>query len=182
MDDVRAILQQSHDEGNHIDFVVIDQLLPMVKRKLSASGGGIDPGQQRMVMSGIVDEAIVLASENQMATSIMLIHQSVAEVKKRQAVQKPRQGESLENRSFDDWLSYCLALGTQDDNRCAWCVATKARGASRGSFIVQLNEHFPRFDYEKNKWRAERQGFVLNSDSANFGQTAGYSAETSIDV
>lgn len=160
MQDVRAQLRELDMQGKHVEFVVIDQLMPMVKRAMSAGNLKIDAATQRVLMQRFVDEAIVMARPNDMATSVMIIHQSSSDVKQRKAVVKPKQGESLEDRAFDNWLTYCLAIGTQDEEQRCWCVTTKARGNPKDGCIVQLNPRLPRFDYEPGKFVADRSGFI----------------------
>lgn len=160
MADVRAQLRELDMQGKHVEFAVFDQLLPMVKRIMTAGNMKQDTGVQRMLMQKIVDDALVMCRPGDMACSAVVVHQSSSDVKKRPPVVKPKQGESQEDRAFDNWLTYCIALGTQDEERRCWCVTTKARGAARDGFIVQLNGRLPRFDYEPNKFMAERTGFV----------------------
>lgn len=172
MADIRAALRDLSNQGKHCEFVVIDQLLPMIKRHLAATNQKQDTGVQRMLMQGFVDDAIRMASPSDMATTMLIVHQSSSDVKSRPAVVKPKQGESMEDRSFDNWLTYCIAIGTQDEERRCWCNTTKARNNSRDGHIIQLNQHLPRFDYVPNKFRAERQGFVTQKLS---GQSRTYS-------
>ena len=160
MNDIRAQLRELDMQGKHVEFVVIDQLMPMVKRAMVAGNMKVDSSVQRTLMQRFVDEAIVMARPNDMATAVMVIHQSSSDVKKRKAVIRPKQGESLEDRAFDNWLTYCLALGTQDEERRCWCVTTKARNTQRDGFIVQLNAKLPRFDYEPGRFIAEKSGFI----------------------
>lgn len=167
MNDIRAQLRELDMKGQHAEFVVIDQLMPMVKRAMVAGNMKVDSSVQRTLMQRFVDEAIVMARPSDMATSVMLIHQSSSDVKKRKAVIKPKQGESLEDRAFDNWLSYCLALGTQDDERRCWFVTTKARGTGRDGYIIQLNPMLPRFDYEPGRFVADRTGFISTRVQAN---------------
>lgn len=158
VESIRSVLQEYDRRGQHIELVVLDQFIPLINRYLSGLRLKVDSSTRRMYMQVVVDQLNILAE--QLACNILLVHQSSSDVKKRPAHQKPRQGESLEDRSFDNWMPYCIVVGTHDREYRCWLTNTKAREATEIDYIVRLDGEFYRFVYEADRYRVTRSGFI----------------------
>jgi replicative DNA helicase len=169
MEDVFATLRDLERQGIHVQLVVIDQLIPMARRGMMATGQAPDQAKQRHFMQQYIDVANQNVGPTKFNTAMLIVHQAGNDTKGRPPTIKPKQGETFEDKGFDNWICYLIALGNQDEERRCWCVTTKARGIERDGFIIQLNEHFPRFDYVPNKYRAEKKCFVTNTTTVSAG-------------
>jgi len=60
-------------------------------------------------------------------TAMILLHQRTAEKNSASSAVEVKKGEAQEDKAFDNWISYCLGLGTLDKNGRFWCTKLKAR-------------------------------------------------------
>ena len=156
--DILAFLRDMDAKGKHIDLVVIDQWISMLQRYMAANN--MDPTSLRLVSQRVIDELVALSQPSRLNCSFLILHQTTATLKSAPATRKPKQGESAEDKQFDNWIPFCMALGTMDSaNRC-WIVGTKTREAAPASYIVQMNPDRYRFEYHDGRFIQRGSSFI----------------------
>jgi RecA/RadA recombinase len=159
---IETELRKLQDTNQHIEVLVVDQLLPMVDTWLLHMNKSLD--ERRVYMQLAVNQLVELARPDHLNCAIFILHQVTTDAKMRRPIARPRLGDASEDRSFDNWLHYCFELGTHDEKYRCWAVTTKAREAAVAEVIVELRGDLYRIEYKPDKFRASQDGFVSTED------------------
>lgn len=121
--------------GIHIDLVIVDQYLQMLKRWMLLSGSKSTVREESQSMS-----LEIMRAAGEASTAVILLHQKTAAEGAASSAKKVSKGEAQEDKAFDNWISYCLGLGNIDRNCCFWINKTKSRHVSGAvDCIVKLH-------------------------------------------
>jgi hypothetical protein len=159
--EIKALLREYDKKNRHISFIALNQFLPMVHRYMSAHNIPLE--SRRTVMQTFVGNLMDIGSD--MGCSFLLLHQTSTDYKNAAPIRKPKQGESAEDRSFDNWMPYCLSLGTTDEKGCCWLVNTKRRNTKGGEYIILLNGEHYRFEYHPDRFCMAGNKFIDTRDT-----------------
>ena len=155
---IEAELRKYHDRNEHVDVLVIDQLQQFVDAWLIKMNK--DPADRRIYMQSVIEQLVDLARPDRMNCAIFILHQMRTEAKVRRPIAKPRLADASEDRSFDNWVQFCIAYGTLDSKHRFWATTTKGREAPTDAVIVELRGDQYRIDYKPDKFIATAEGFV----------------------
>lgn len=157
---IRAELDALASAGEHVEVVIIDQLMSMVDIWIGANNE--DFSNRRVLMQHIVEEIRSLTGPMNCCTFIL--HQVDTKVKGASPSRRPRKGDAMEDKSFDNNMHFCIQLGTADTKGCCWLADPKARDDQERAIVVRRSPLFWRFDYTPGKYIATRDGFVAQSE------------------
>ncbi len=123
---IEAHLSDFEARGIHIDLVIVDQYLQMLKRwqVMTSSRNTVREDSQTLAM-----ECMTAAGAH--STSMILLHQKTAAEGASNSANKVKKGEAQEDKGFDNWISYCVGLGNTDKNSRFWCNKMKSRHVSK---------------------------------------------------
>ena len=145
-DEVAAQLREFDRRGTHIDFLIIDQYLPMIDRYIAARNLSVD--NRRVIMQQMVQQFMDIAQPSNLNCTILLVHQTGTAAAAKAPTNPPEIMDAAECKSFPFWMTNCLALGTLDHNNVCWITSTKARNTAKSQYAIRLNGEFNRFEYE----------------------------------
>lgn len=159
--ELRSQLKYYHDRGEHIDVVIIDQLLAMVDSWILAHNEDIN--NRRIFMQLFIEQLREMAQTSQMNCCVFILHQVRSEVKSASPSRRPKKGDAAEDRSFDNNLHFCVQLGTQDHNRRCWLASPKAREDDEQALIVELDPEYWQFNWAENMFEFTGGMFIRRS-------------------
>ena len=159
--EIRAQLKKFHDEGHHIDILIIDQLLSMVDSQILAKN--LDLNLRRQYMQLAIEQLREVVQSSDMNCSAFVLHQVDNAVKNASSTREPRKGDAAEDKSFDNNLHFCMQFGVMDKAGRCWFGTPKAREDGEKLLILEIDRKYWRFNYEKDKFiHTQRGGFMLN--------------------
>ncbi len=122
---IEAHLADFEAQGIHIDLVIVDQYLQMLKRwqVMTNSRNTVREDSQTIAMACMTAAGVH-------ETSMILLHQKTAAEGASNSANKVKKGEAQEDKGFDNWISYCIGLGNSDKNCRFWCNMMKSRHVS----------------------------------------------------
>jgi len=171
---IEAELRRCDAAGKHIDIVVIDQFEPMIQMYMMSHNMKMDKETQHALMGNMIAPLKDMGRPDRYNCATFLLHQSDNSAKEKSATTRPRLGQAANNKSFENYLDGCLAIGTQDANHRLWAVMTKRRGiVETPEVILTIDREYYRMTYEPGRYVAGDSGEFLDVGGEHPTRTAG---------
>ena len=163
VDELESELRQIRaDTGKRPHLVIIDQLLSMIDNYLLAHNISLD--KRREYMSGTINQLKRVAQPSCMDCAFLVLHQVSSAAKAASPMRKPQKGDSAEDKSFENWMHFCLQFGAQDKEQHCWLSNPKSRDSDEEDLIVTIDPDYWRITWEEGKYIAGDHRFVAVSD------------------
>lgn len=154
--EIRDQLKEYDKRGQHIELVVIDQMLSMVDPYIIFKGGKLS--DKRLYMQDCNEQLRDLAESCKCA--LVVLHQTDNPTKRYAATRKPRMGEAAEDKGFENNMHFAVQYGTIDTRGRAWLVNTKHRESAAEAIIVQHSPTHWKVEWEPDRFTCEGESFV----------------------